>query len=97
MEEKFIRAWRANAEKAQALGVRMKRTLDALDTDPMKAARRSLSGSRPSDGFEELAKLGKLEYALEALVIRGEFGGLFSVEEANTALNRLLDAGYFKI
>ncbi|MGM9669373.1 MAG: hypothetical protein ACI3VZ_06420 [Faecousia sp.] len=94
MEEKFVLAWRGACESAQSLGVRMKRTLTALDVEPMKAAHRALGGSRASDGFEELARLGRLDLSLEALAVRGQFGSLFTDEEVNTALARLLEAGY---
>ncbi len=87
MEEKFLAAWAANREKANALGVRM-RPLD------LSGAKRLLSGSRLSDGFDRLAQLGKLSLSLEALAIDKRFTGLFSDDEANEALSRLLSAGY---
>ena len=91
MEQNFIAAWAANREKAAALGVRM-RPITAEDA--MKSAHRTLSGTKRSDGFNELAKLGQLKLSLEALVIDKRYTGLFSDEEANEALSRLLDAGY---
>lgn len=87
MEEKFIAAWEANREKAAALGVRM-RPLD------VKSAKRCLSGSRLSDGFNDLAAKGALKLSLEALAVNKQFTGLFTDEEANEALTRLLEAGY---
>ena len=87
MEEKFIAAWENNRAKATLLGVRM-RPLD------VKAAKRILSGSRLSDGFNDLAAKGQLKLSLEALAIDKRFTGLFSDEEANEALMRLLEAGY---
>ena len=87
MEEKFIAAWEASREKAAALGVRM-RPLD------VKNAKRCLSGTRLSDGFNELAAKGQLKLSLEALAVDKRFTGLFSDEEANEALSRLLEAGY---
>ena len=87
MEEKFITAWEENRQKAAALGVRM-RPLD------VKTARRCLSGSRLSDGFNDLAAKGALKFSLEALVIDKRFTALFTDEEANEALSRLLEAGY---
>ncbi len=87
MEEKFLAAWAANREKANALGVRM-RPLD------LSSAKRLLSGNRLSDGFDRLAQLGKLSLSLEALAIDKRFTGLFSDDEANEALSRLLSAGY---
>ena len=91
MEQKFIAAWAANREKAEKQGVRMR------PVDPEKAmqtAHRSLSGTRVSDGFDLLAQKGQLALSLEALAVDKRFTGLFSDEEANTALVRLLDAGY---
>ena len=91
MEQKFIAAWAANREKAQRMGVRMRPVEDA---DAMKTARRALSGNRVSDGFNILADKGHLELSLEAMVVDKRFTQLFTDEEANNALMRLLDAGY---
>lgn len=91
MEEKFIAAWAANREKAAKLGIRM-RPVEA--NDAMKNAHRSLTGNRISDGFNQLADKRRLDLSLEALVTDKRFTGLFSDEEANNALMRLLDAGY---
>lgn len=91
MEQKFIAAWAANREKAQKIGVRMR---PVEDQDAMKTAKRCLSGNRISDGFNILADKGHLELSLEALVVDKRFTALFTDEEANNALMRLLDAGY---
>ena len=69
------------------MGIRM-RPLD------LKNAKRVLSGSRLSDGFNELAAKGQLKLSLEALAIDKRFTSLFTDEEANEALSRLLEAGY---
>ena len=61
----------------------------------MKTAHRCLSGRRLSDGFSQLQARGKLQWSLEALAVDKRFTGLFSDEEANEALTRLLEAGYF--
>ena len=87
MEEKFIAAWESNRAAANLMGVRM-RPLD------LKNAKRILSGTRLSDGFNELKDKGQLKLSLEALVIDKRFTALFTDEEANEALMRLLDAGY---
>lgn len=91
MEEKFIAAWAANREKAAKLGIRMR---PVEGTDAMKNAHRCLTGNRISDGFNQLADKHRLDLSLEALVVDKRFTGLFSDEEANNALMRLLDAGY---
>ena len=91
MEQKFIAAWMLNREKAASLGVRFR---PVEEKDAMKTAKRALSGSRVSDGFYALADKGHLELSLEALAVDKRFTALFTDEEANEALNRLLEAGY---
>lgn len=91
MEEKFIAAWETAREKAAALGIRMR---PVVKEEAMKSAHRCLSGSRLSDGFNALMACGHLELSLEALVIDKRFTALFTDEEANEALTRLLEAGY---
>ena len=89
MEEKFLAAVETARQQAAALGVRI-RPVD------MKGAKRCLSGSRESDGFGMLADLGRLDLSLEALAVKKQFTSLFTDEEANTALDRLLFAGYYR-
>ena len=91
MEEKFIAAWASAREKAAALGVKMR---PVPEEEAMKAAHRCLSGRRLSDGFNALQDKGHLELSLEAIAIDKRYTGLFSDEEANEALTRLLEAGY---
>ena len=93
MEQKFIAAWAKNREEAGKLGVRLRPVTDA---DAMKTAHRALSGNRESDGFGILADKKRLDLSLEALAIDKRFTALFTDEEANNALMRLLDAGYYK-
>ena len=91
MEAKFITAWAAARAKAETLGVRMRPVSDA---DALKTAKRTLSGTRLSDGFNELAAKGGLKLSLEALAVDKRFTTLFTDEEANEALMRLVEAGY---
>lgn len=88
MEEKFLQAAAAARIQAEKLGVRIRPLAD------MTAAHRILSGHRESDGFFQLAAKGRLDLSLEALAVQKQFTALFSDEEANNALTRLLDAGY---
>ena len=88
MEEKFLFALEASRQKAEKLGVRIRPVTD------MKNAHRILSGHRESDGFWALADKGHLELSLEAIAVQKPYTGLFTDEEANAALTRLLDAGY---
>lgn len=91
MEQKFIAAWQSNRAAASLMGIRM-RPID--EKEALKNAKRILSGNRLSDGFNDLAAKGQLKLSLEALVIDKRFTGLFTDEEANEALSRLLEAGY---
>ena len=91
MEQKFAAAWAANRAKAEALGVKM-RPVEAAEA--VKNAKRILSGNRLSDGFNQLVGMGSLNLSLEALVVDKRFTALFTDEEANEALMRLLEVGY---
>ena len=88
MEQKFIAAWENNRAAAALMGIRM-RPLD------LKGAKRVLSGSRLSDGFGELKAKRQLKLSLEALAVDKRFTSLFTDEEANEALSRLLEAGFY--
>ena len=88
MEEKFLAVLENARQKALSLGVRVRPVTD------MQTACRILSGHRESDGFYQLMQLGHPELTLEALAVKKQFTGLFTDEQANNALTRLLDAGY---
>ena len=93
MEEKFIAAWLAARQQAQALGIRLRRV---EKEDMLASAHRQLTGNRCSEGFGQLETKGRLDLSLEALAVDKRFTGLFSDEEANQALTRLLETGYFR-
>ena len=91
MEQKFAAAWAANRAKAETLGIKMRPVAEA---EALKTDRRTLSGNRLSDGFNQLLAKNALNLSLEALVIDKRFTELFTDEEANEALMRLLEVGY---
>jgi len=91
MEQKFAAAWASSRAAATMMGIRMRPVEEA---NAVKNAKRILAGTRLSDGFNELAQKGQLKLSLEALVIDKRFTSLFTDEEANEALSRLLEAGY---
>ena len=92
MEQKFILEWEKCRSLAAQAGVRMR---PVAQGEAMRTAHRMLSGSRVSDGFQDLARIGHLEWSLEALAVDKRFTGLFSDEEANEALARLMEVHYF--
>ena len=94
MEQQFILQWEKCRSLAAAAGVRM-RPVPAEEA--MKTAHRCLSGRRLSDGFNALKDKGHLELTLEAIAIDKRYTGLFSDEEANEALERLMEANFFGI
>ena len=91
MEQKFAAAWAENRAKAEVLGIKM-RPVEAAEA--VKNAKRILSGNRLSDGFNQLQAKGQLKLSLEALVVDKRFTALFTDEETNEALMRLLEVGY---
>ena len=88
---KIAAAWAANRAKAETLGIKMRPVAEA---DALKTAKRTLSGNRLSDGFSQLLAKNALNLSLEALVIDKRVTALFTDEEANEALMRLLEVGY---
>ena len=88
MEEKFLLALAEARQEAEKLGVRIRPVQD------MTAAHRCLSGHRESDGFWSLADKKRLDLTLEALAVKKQYTALFTDEEANAALERLMAAGY---
>ena len=88
MEEKFLAAWKQAADAAGELGVRIR------PVESLEQAHRILSGHKESDGFSHLARLNRLDLSLEALAVKKQFTALFSDDEANNALMRLIDAGH---
>lgn len=88
MEEKFLSALEAARQQAAALGVRIR------PIAKFSQVRQCLGTHRHSDGFFDLADKERLDLSLEALAVKKQFSCLFTDSEANTALERLLSAGY---
>ncbi len=60
----------------------------------VQAARDLLDAPSTSDGFTRLWELGRLDIAVEAIVLRPEFQPLFTSEQLAIARRRLRDVGY---
>ena len=91
MEEKFLNALEKAVQEAQHLGVRI-RPVDR--SKALENARRCLAGNRDSEGFAGLQSKGRLDLTVEALAVKKAYTSLFTDEQVNNALMRLLDAGY---
>lgn len=84
-------ALEAAVAEAGLIGVRL-RPVDRLKA--LENARRCLSGSRDSEGFGQLQSKNRLDLTVEALAVKKAYTALFTDEQVNNALMRLLDAGY---
>ena len=87
----ILEKWERCRKEAERLGARLR---PLAPEDAMRKAHRALTGSRCSDGFGLLEKLERLDLSLEALAVDKRYTALFTDDEANTALSRLLEAGY---
>lgn len=95
LEESFARALEKAWTECDGLGVRTARVRkQSLDHGVLSTAHRCLRGTQVSDGFRDLAGKGRLDLTLEAMVLDSRWGSLFTDEEANEALARLMEAGY---
>lgn len=79
-----------------AHGAPTKRLLQNLqENGGLETAKEQLQRRRVSDGFDALAQCRHLELSLEALIIQGKYGALFTDDEVNWCLTVLMEAGYF--
>ena len=97
LEQAFQRQALTNAQAAMTLhGAPTKRLVQTLELrGGVETARELIGKRRLSDGFDVLRRCGRLDLSLEALVIQGKFGALFTDEESNLCLEVLMEAGFF--
>lgn len=82
--------------EAEKLGCRMvKLRKDAEQYGGVAAAKEYLRRDRRSDGFDILAQQKQLRFSMEALVVKGKYGALFTDEEVNRCFERLCSAGFY--
>lgn len=95
LEERFAERWAANWDQMDALGIPTARPRQQAEKlGCMALAHRCLAGQRCSDGFQILLEKNRLDLSLEALALQSPWGALFTDQEANEALTRLLEVGY---
>lgn len=88
-EREFATALRDTYDQCDALGYRPTGLLQMMEqSSGIETARRLLS-SPPSEGFGRLALLGRLDLAIESLVLQPRWDGLFSEDERRIARRRL--------
>ena len=83
-------------EEAEKLGCRMVRFRQLVEKHGgVETVKEYLRKNRWSDGFDLLAEQNRLELTMEALVVKGKFGALFTDDEVNRCFDRLCGAGYY--
>ena len=97
-EERFSSRVLAQIKTAENEGVcRTARVLAQIEKyGALGYAKEQFRRGRVCDGFDELAAAGRLALSIEALAVSGQFGELFSDEEADFCLQSLLEAGYYQ-
>lgn len=97
LEREFAQELQRRLETAaRECGVEQKRlSAEAARYGGVSCARELLRRRRLSDGFDALARLGRLDLSLEALVTAGKYGALFTDEEVNHCFGVLCEAGCF--
>lgn len=84
-------------ERAQKeCGIRQPRLQQNAETfGGVSAAKDYMKRGRVSDGFDALARAGRLELSMEALVVSPAWHGLFTDEEVNFCFDLLCGTDYF--
>lgn len=83
-------------DEAETLGCRMVRFRQTVEKyGGVETAKEMLRKHRTSDCFSQLADQNRLDLTMEALVVKGKFGTLFTDEEVNCCFETLCDAGYY--
>lgn len=98
MEDKFTRELLERLGQAEKeTGIPEPRLAEQVRTQGgVKAVGEYLRRGRLTRQFSALKEQGKLELTPESLVIQGKYGALFSDEQVNICLDRLLEAGFFR-
>lgn len=96
LEARFHRAMVSVYERARTeVGYQANYFIQMVAEDGgVATARRLLNAPNPSEGFAALWEAGRLDLAVEAVVLRPEYADLFSRQELRTARRRLEDYGF---
>lgn len=89
VERELTAALREIYAKCDALGYRPTAMLEMVGRLGALATVRRLITQPPSEGFGRLATMGRLDLAVEALVLEDRWDGVFSDDERRTARRRL--------
>ena len=97
LEQAFTRELLNHLQDAwEQCGIAQKRLeAQAAQYGGVACAKELLRRRRLSEGFDALARANRLELSLEALVVAGKYGELFTDEEVNSCFSTLCDAGFY--
>lgn len=83
------------AEK-ECSGYRSARFLQIVEKfGAVKTAKEIIRKGRTSDDFEKLQEAGLLKYTMEALIVKAQYGDLFTDDEVNSCYEILCEYGYY--
>ncbi len=83
------------AEK-ECPGYRSARFLQTVEKfGAVKTAKEIIRKGRTSDDFEKLQEAGLLKYTMEALIVKAQYGDLFTDDEVNSCYEILCEYGYY--
>ena len=92
----FTKALLKNIEAAEKLGCRMVKLRQTVEKyGGVNTAKEYLRKNRYSDGFEQLVDLKRMDLSMEALVVKGKYGALFTDDEVNSCFERLCADGFY--
>lgn len=61
----------------------------------VKAVKQMVAQGKASESLERLAEQGRLDLSLEALMVKQQYGSLFTDEEVNACFDKLCRYGYY--
>lgn len=92
----FHRAMLRIYDKSKAIGYTPSKFRQMVANEGgLQTAKKLIGSKQLSDGFAELAQLGRLDLTVEALVLKKENTILFTESELETARERLTQLGFF--
>lgn len=95
--DEFTSALLLAIDTAQAgHGIRQAQLRKAVEAHGgVAAVKEYLKKRRPSDGFDALAQIGRLDLSMEALAVSKKYHALFTDEEINGCFSLLCGADYY--
>lgn len=95
LEQKLFEDMKSIYIEAKKIGYTPSRFMEMLANEGgLKVAKNLINSQQPSDGFNKLWELKRLDLTVEALILKSEYRKLFTDDELNIVKNRLIKYGY---